>query len=386
MKQFWLFATVLSFAGFLTAQEAKPQGPVVVERDSAPVAHSDEDEGNDGRFYIGAGVGGMRIHRTANPKPGTGLRGVQPYVILRLGYDFADSPWSVEGYGMIGHARDNDKSRSKNLFGFGAEALYHFYDRYAKFDPFLAAGVSYNNASNAPLWQDAHRSHFFAQAGVGAFWHFSENLSLRGDIRYHVALSGDFMSFTTADIGLTYVMGGSDDGAVETVAPLAEPATTTIEADALAYDEASEHKDTLIDVTPEGSVNEMKLELRLQYAKDSSIIEPANYPALDELLRIMRLAFEANPEVYVTIDGHADRQHGSDHAYNQELSEARAKSVLTYLSTNGIPANRMQSAGHSFDQPKDPVNLDEGTPSNRRTEIVIRGVDEATRAKIRAAK
>jgi hypothetical protein len=30
--------------------------------------------------------------------------------------------------------------------------------------------------------------------------------------------------------------------------------------------------------------------------------------------------------------------------------------------------------------------LDEGTPSNRRTEIVIRGVDEATRAKIRAAK
>jgi outer membrane protein OmpA-like peptidoglycan-associated protein len=103
-------------------------------------------------------------------------------------------------------------------------------------------------------------------------------------------------------------------------------------------------------------------------------------------LRIIKLAFEANPDVYVTIDGHADRQHGSSHAYNQELSEARAKSVLTYLSSNGVPANRMKAAGHSFDQPKDPVNLDEGTPSNRRTEIVIRGLDEATRAKIRAAK
>ena len=100
----------------------------------------------------------------------------------------------------------------------------------------------------------------------------------------------------------------------------------------------------------------------------------------------MTKAFEANPEAYVSIDGHADRTHGSDHAYNQKLSEARAKSVMTYLSSNGIPAERMKAAGHSFDQPKDPVDLDKGTPSNRRTEVVIRGVDEATRAKIRATK
>lgn len=384
MKQLWLIATVLSFASFLTAQEVKPQGPVVVERDVAPVAHTDEDESNDGRFYIAPGIGGARVHRTNAPKPGSDLRGVSPYVILRAGYDFADSPFSLEGYGMLGHARKRNQSGDQSIFGAGAEALYHF-DRYAKFDPFLAAGLSFNGGDDAPFWQDAKRSHFFAQAGVGAYWHFSENLSLRGDLRYHVALTDEYISFTTADISLAYFFGANGGSPVDTVAPLAAPAAA-IEADALAYDEASEHKDTLIDVTPAGSVDEMKLELRLQYAKDTSIIEPVNYPALDELLRIMRLAFEANPEVYVTIDGHADRQHGSDHAYNQELSEARAKSVLTYLSTNGIPANRMQSAGHSFDQPKDPVNLDEGTPTNRRTEIVIRGVDEATRAKIRAAK
>ena len=73
-----------------------------------------------------------------------------------------------------------------------------------------------------------------------------------------------------------------------------------------------------------------------------------------------------------------------------EPQETKMKILITTdlytVSTNGIPANRMKAAGHSFDQPKDPVNLDEGTPSNRRTEVVIRGVDEATRAKIRAAK
>lgn len=384
MKQLWILATVLGFAGLLTAQEvAQPQGPVVAEKDDRPVAASTEDESNEGRFYIGAGVGGMRIHRTASPEPGSNVRGVQPYLILRVGYDFADSPWSVEGYGMVGHSSKSGKTPGENILGAGAEVLYHF-DRYATFDPYLAAGIGYTEFSGSHAWQDDEASHWFAQAGVGAFWHINEKLALRGDIRYHMSLNDQYIGYTTADLGLTYFMGGDEESSAETVAPLAE--TAAIEADALAYDEASEHAATLRDVTPEGSVDEMKLELHLQYAKDTSIIEPANYPALDELLRIMTLAFEANPEVYVTIDGHADRTHGSDHAYNQELSEARAKSVLTYLSTNGLPANRMKAAGHSFDQPKDPVNLDEGTPSNRRTEVVIRGVDEATRAKIRAAK
>lgn len=384
MKQLWLIASIISFAGIVSAQAAtQTQGPVVAATDDRPVAASDEDEGNADRFYFGAGVGGMRIHRPHSPKPGSPIRSVQPYLILRVGYDFADSPWSVEGYGMLGHVKSSTRvgGDGENILGAGLEALYHF-DRYAAFDPYIALGAGYLRFSGNKDWQDAEQSHVFAQAGVGAFWHLTENFSLRGDIRYHVALADDYIAYTTADLGVTYFMGEKNNNAVDNVAPLSDK----IEEDARAYDEASEHSATLVDVTPEGSVDEMKLELRLQYAKDTSIIEPANYPALDELLRIIKLAFEANPEVYVTIDGHADRQHGSSHAYNQELSEARAKSVLTYLSTNGVPANRMKAAGHSFDQPKDPVNLDEGTPSNRRTEIVIRGVDEATRAKIRAAK
>lgn len=381
MKQVLTLMAAVGLAGVTLAQEAKaPQGPVVTERDEAPVEASSED-GNEGRWYLGGGVGGLRVHRAAHPKPGTNLRGVQPYLILRLGYDFADSPWSMEGFGMLGRTNTKAGKGNSTIYGLGAEALFHF-DRFARFDPFLAAGLGVYGGGHGPVWQNGDDTNLFVQAGVGAFYHFNEHLSLRGDLRYHVALEHSYMAFTTADIGLTYAFGGEEESSADTLAPVAGP----LEPGAQAYDDASKHTAILKDVTPVGSDDKMMLELRIQYAKDTAIIEPSNYAALDELTRIIRAAIAANPKVYVTIDGHADRQHGSDHAYNQRLSEDRAKSVLTHLSANGVAASKMKAAGHSFDQPKDPVNLEQGTPTNRRTEVVIHGVDAATRAKIRAGK
>ncbi len=380
MKQAWMFAAVFGVVGAAVAQDGKgAQGPVVVERDDAPVAASEEDQG-EGRWYVEGAVGGQMTHRTASPRHGSNLRSVEPYLILRLGYDFADSPWSLEGFGMFGRYNTSRGKGDNAFYGFGADALYHF-DRYARFDPFLSLGMGIYGGGHGSPWARGDDHEFMLQAGVGAYWHFNKNLSLRGDLRYHVAVNSDYMAFTSADIGLAYTFGGGEESSADTLAPVGP-----LEPGAQAYDDASAHAAILKDVTPVGTDDKMMLELRVQYAKDTAIIEPSNYAALDELTRMIRMAIAANPKVHVTIDGHADRQHGSDHAYNQRLSEARAKSVLTYISENGVPASKMKAAGHSFDQPKDPVNLDEGTPSNRRAEVVIHGVDEATRAKIRANK
>ena len=67
MKQLWLLATALGFAGFLTAQDAAPKGPVVAATDDRVVAASDEDEGNEGRFYVGPGIGAMRTNAIPSP-------------------------------------------------------------------------------------------------------------------------------------------------------------------------------------------------------------------------------------------------------------------------------------------------------------------------------
>ena len=142
----------------------------------------------------------------------------------------------------------------------------------------------------------------------------------------------------------------------------------------------------LIEQTKEKMRDQMRLELRVGFAKDTAIVSPSEMPVLDELTRIVLGALEANPQARVEIHGHADRQHGSDHAYNQELSEARARSVMNHLAQNGVPPARMVAYGHSFDQPRDPVDLDKGTPTNRRVEVLIRGVDAATRERLRAAQ
>lgn len=349
--------------------------PHVAAQDVAPVSASQEDA-SEGGFYMNIGVGGMRLHRANSPTPGSNLRGIQEYLILRLGWDFADSPWAVEASGMFAPNlnRGSTGDARREAYGLGLEALYHLSDRYAAFDPFLAAGVGLYGGHE--IWQEGDDHNPFVQAGLGFNYHFSENFSFRMDARYHVAIDEDYMSFTTVDASLTWFLGQKGDDGANDVEPLAEAKTLEEGAEASGNEK-------LLDVTPVGADDAMHLELRVQFKKDSAIVDPVDYPVLDELTAIVKEALAANPEVFVTVDGHADRQHGSDHAYNLTLSKNRARSVAVYMNNAGVPMEKMKTAGHSFDKPLDPVNLDQGTPSNRRTEIVIRGVDAETRAKIR---
>jgi OmpA-OmpF porin, OOP family len=68
---------------------------------------------------------------------------------------------------------------------------------------------------------------------------------------------------------------------------------------------------------------------------------------------------------------HADytvRADGTD-AYNQTLSEARAKSVMTWLTQHGVAAARMTSKGYGKTMPVADNATDEGRIKNRRVEI-----------------
>lgn len=380
MKQIALPVFVLGLCGAVVAQEAgKSAGPVVTARDDAPVLE-DSESASEGRWYIAPAVGITRLHRHARPLPGSEVRGVAPSVTLRLGYDFADSPWALEGFFMAGTTLRQSSDRGGVLSG-GVDALYHF-DRYSRFDPFLAGGLGLTGGTGSgnEFWQKGNGIRPVADLGLGFIYHLNDNWGIRADYRFNFAIDRDWMAYSTANVGLTYGFGAAaDDDTVSELIPLGP-----IEPAAQAYDETSEHVAVVRDVTPVGSPD-MVLELFVQYDKDTAVINPSNHAALDELVRMIRLAIEFNPDVYITLDGHADRQHGSDHDYNQRLSEDRAKSIRTYLVMNGIDAGRIRVAGHSFDQPKYPVDLDNGTPMNRRTDAVIRGVDEETRAKIRKA-
>ena len=75
-------------------------------------------------------------------------------------------------------------------------------------------------------------------------------------------------------------------------------------------------------------------------------------------------------EVQVDVFGHTDSQ-GKD-AFNQTLSDGRARSVMDYLVSRGIDAARLSSKGFGETQPIASNETAEGRAQNRRVELLVR--------------
>lgn len=75
------------------------------------------------------------------------------------------------------------------------------------------------------------------------------------------------------------------------------------------------------------------------------------------------------PNSLIDVYGHTDST-GSD-AYNQTLSENRARTVANYLQSRGVPAARIRSQGFGETMPVADNATEEGRTKNRRVEIKI---------------
>ena len=73
------------------------------------------------------------------------------------------------------------------------------------------------------------------------------------------------------------------------------------------------------------------------------------------------------------VDGHTDVRpvSGANFKSNWELSSARAISVVQYLISRGIPAQRLVAAGFAEFQPLDTANTEEAYKRNRRIELKL---------------
>jgi outer membrane protein OmpA-like peptidoglycan-associated protein len=89
--------------------------------------------------------------------------------------------------------------------------------------------------------------------------------------------------------------------------------------------------------------------------------------ASDGPLQQVALLMAANPSTNLEIQGHTDDVGGD--AYNQTLSEARARSVIAWLAQHGIAAARMTAKGYGNTMPIADNKTDEGRMKNRRVEI-----------------
>jgi outer membrane protein OmpA-like peptidoglycan-associated protein/tetratricopeptide (TPR) repeat protein len=87
-----------------------------------------------------------------------------------------------------------------------------------------------------------------------------------------------------------------------------------------------------------------------------------------ELERLV-LLMNDNPTIKIQINGYTDNI-GKD-ADNKTLSEARAKSVVSYLNTKGIQIARLLFKGFGATNPISSNETEDGRALNRRTEVVI---------------
>ncbi|RKZ29435.1 hypothetical protein DRQ36_08630 [bacterium] len=92
-------------------------------------------------------------------------------------------------------------------------------------------------------------------------------------------------------------------------------------------------------------------------------ITPQGAMDLQEALRILK----AYPQMRVLIEGHTDSQ-GSDE-YNRELSIKRAMSVKSWLVTQGIASDRLETIGYGETRPVDTNDTSAGRANNRRIEF-----------------
>lgn len=91
--------------------------------------------------------------------------------------------------------------------------------------------------------------------------------------------------------------------------------------------------------------------------------------SVTELEKVVRFLTE-NPQISIEIGGHTDNIGNA--AYNQQLSEKRAKSVYNYLVASGIGPARLSSRGFGSVKPVAPNDTDSGRQLNRRIEFTIR--------------
>lgn len=99
---------------------------------------------------------------------------------------------------------------------------------------------------------------------------------------------------------------------------------------------------------------------------DSDKLRPDSYPELERLADFL----EANPTLKVRIEGHTDAK--GDDAYNQQLSERRARRVADYLMFLGIPEARVFYIGFGEGQPIAPNETEAGRATNRRVAFSLK--------------
>ena len=306
----------------------------------------------DDRWYL-TGSAGFNLQdsaRTTNDAPALGLG---------LG-KFISPNWSVDGelnYQLPNFNANQDLNWSQ--YGISLDLRRHFLSEGRGWNPYALAGIGFQRAEEEfdafPSVNSPGRrtdGNFAAKVGVGLQTTLEKRVGVRAELAYRAdfddssvaAPNESWFGDLLASFGVVIPLGPAPVAAVAppppapapVPAPPPAPAPITIDLNGVNFD------------------------------FDKSTLRPDALAILGEATEILK----RYPDLRVEVAGHTDSVGTA--AYNQGLSERRAKAVYDYLTSNGIDSSRLAGpVGYGLTRPIDTNETKEGRARNRRTELNV---------------
>ncbi len=301
-----------------------------------------------GAWYLLPGLSYMHTDSDLDANNGGGA-------FIKLGKELSPS-WDIQG--GLGYNRASEDTGIAGAGGrykqttLGLDALYMF--SRDQFRPFLLAGlgVARNNVdySNIATLQDEKKTSWLANLGLGAQYLFNDSFALQADVREQWSRSKADAPGTSFDsdgtIGNTLLnLGGIFRfGAPAPVVAEPAPEPAPIAAAEPAPEPAPAPAPEPVKCTPQ--METITVGAEKLFGFDKAALKAEGKAALDDAAAKIK----ANPEIKaVIVTGHTDRI-GSE-AYNQKLSERRAKQVADYLVAQGVDSSIISSTGKGESEP-----------------------------------
>lgn len=342
------------------------------QQKSKPICGQDFSHANKTQFvscfYLGAGLGYSQLEPDTKKSAWEIDENNDISFALYGGYQFTQT-WFTElvtaDLGKTSLKYSNPLSPRTEFIQTQVVAVYAGYNLPLHFIPdtqfYLKAGLSYimHESSDKSVRLDSSSNLVAPALAGGVQWRFSDNWTLRGE----------FNSFSNrtkmADISIAYWFGNNLYRPIEIVRPVVvEEAVADL---------------TTANLTTEPTVEELEArniralendQLPAIYVNvDSTVL---NQSALNELEALVT-ALNAYPDVHIQIQGHTDST--GSRAYNQKLSERRAKRVYQHLVNKGIDKIRLKIIGFGMDKPIADNKTEEGRSQNRRIDFIIETMD-----------
>jgi OOP family OmpA-OmpF porin len=293
---------------------------------------------------------GITDHRTQNSQR------VQPAFGLGVG-TWLNGNWGLEA-SVLGTYVDYGYGKAKEAHADGS-VLFNPFPTPANIRPFLRLGLGSTTIGTPVSDIDRHTTRLNGVAGLGA-------QVLCGD-RMFFSLEGRLVEIETqatrkeaqalAGFGLRW---GSHQSTVAafTPPPVEAPAPAPVEAPAPAP--------VLVVVPVATATQQYCTILDLQFDINKDAIQREDI----EKLAVVGTFMTKYPNTTAVIEGHADNVGAADH--NMKLSQARAQSVVTYLTdTIHIDPSRLSAVGFGDTRPIADNSTEDGKRQNRRIDAVI---------------